>query len=62
MVTNQESKDAVAQKTFFLQRKRPRMWKGKNWKLHHDNAPAHFAHKVFHLKQYGTWVTASILS
>ena len=53
MVPNQESKEAVAQvphfgivaqvfgqKNFFLQRKRPDMWTGKNWQLHHDNAPA----------------------
>ena len=26
-----------------MQRKRPDIWIGKNWQLHHDNAPAHSA-------------------
>ena len=29
-----------------VRRKRPDMWTGKNWQLHHDNAPAHFAHVI----------------
>jgi len=24
-----------------VRRKRPEMWKKRNWLLHHDNAPAH---------------------
>jgi hypothetical protein len=24
-----------------VRRKRPQMWKNRNWLLHHDNAPAH---------------------
>ena len=24
-----------------MRRKRPEMWKNRNWLLHHDNAPAH---------------------
>ena len=43
----------------------PDMSKRQNWKLHHDNAPAHSAHvikSVFGQKQYGTCATASLLS
>ena len=29
-----------------VQRKWPDMWTGKNWQLHHDNAPAHSAHVI----------------
>ena len=27
-------------------KKRPHMWTEKNWKLHHDNAPAHSVHVI----------------
>ena len=27
-------------------RKRPHMWTGRNWQLHHDNAPAHSTHVI----------------
>ena len=39
-------------------RKQPDMWTGKNWKLHHDNAPAHSAHviKDFLVKNNKTFV------
>ena len=29
-----------------VQRKRPGMWTGKSWQLHHDNATAHSAHII----------------
>ena len=29
-----------------VRRKRPDMWTGKNWQLHHDNAPAYSAHAI----------------
>ena len=29
-----------------VRRKRTDMWTGKNWQLHHDNAPAHSAHVI----------------
>ena len=29
-----------------VQRKRPDMWTGKNWQLHHDHAPAHCAQAI----------------
>ncbi len=29
-----------------VRRKRPKMWAAQNWQLHHDNAPAHFAHLI----------------
>ena len=29
-----------------VRRKRPDMWTGKNWQLHHDNTPAYFAHVI----------------
>ena len=29
-----------------VQRKRPDMWRTKNFQLHHDNAPAHSAHVI----------------
>ena len=39
-----------------VQRKRPDMCTGKNWQLHHDNAPAYFVrnNRFFGQKQYGT--------
>ena len=48
-----------------VRRKRPDMWTGKNWKLHHDNAPAYSAHVIkgfFGQKQYGTCATTSLLA
>ena len=29
-----------------VQRKQPDMWTGKNWQLHHDNAPTHSTHTI----------------
>ena len=47
-----------------VRRKRPNMWTGKNWQLHHDNAPAHSVHviKSSLAKNSGTCATASLLS
>ena len=29
-----------------VRRKRPDLWAAENWRLHHDNAPAHSAHLI----------------
>ena len=52
--THQKAKQSIKSTTWEIlrrlrnavRRKRPGMWTGKNWQLHHDNAAAHSTHVI----------------
>src|SRR5215469_956222 len=45
-VTKEYYQDVLRRLRDAVWRKRPDMWKAKNWQLHHDNAPAHSSHLI----------------
>ena len=44
IITKEQYRDVTLRDT--VSRKRPELWSTGNWRLHHDNAPAHSSHLI----------------